>query len=396
MASLIDINGAARKAALQKAILLLIAVALNAVEIAIPRLPFLPWLKPGFANIITIIWIIRFGFKDALLYTALRIWVSGFYFGFSLFTLSLSLTGGLLSVAAMSLLWIALGKRNLVGTIGLGVTGALFHNAGQLAVVYFIMSQNMSLFVQIPFMLGAAVIFGSIVGGLAPVIHKIVGVDWGDDADLNTVNTSVTPPVKLLNKFIVVLTFAVSITLMFINNMTVLASAAVLFSLTALSLNPKKPLTIFYPVKFYTLFLFIAATHLFFTYGMRSDILPFTTNEGLAAFAKQSLRLWCWLQTVHIFKRFGFHEMFINMLYRFFPQKKDTLEAGMIALEHFPEIIRLSKSEKKIPVSTLLFRPKAALTEYVRAMAGRIAGKVNASCPAANGKKNRPLPPNIP
>jgi len=371
-ASPISINDCERQAALQKAILLLIAVALNAVELAFPRLPFLPWLKPGFANIITIIWIIKFGFKDAMLYTALRIWISGFYFGFSLFTLSLSLTGGLLSTAVMSALWVIFGKRGLTGTVGLGVVGALFHNAGQLAIVYFIMAQNMSLFGQIPFMLGAAVIFGAIVGGLAPSINKIVDVDYAVDTNIHTIKTTTRQPIKSINKFIVVLTFAVSISLMFINNTTVLISAAILFSLTAVSLNLRKPWTLFYPIRFYMLFIFIAVTHLFFTYGTRAEILPFTTNEALSAFAKQSLRLWCWLQTVHIFKKFKFHELFMSALHKLFPNKKDTLEAGMIALEHFPEIIRIAKSEKRIPVTTLLFRPRTALTEYVKAMVRRI------------------------
>lgn len=381
----ISIDNNDRQIALQKAMLLLIAVALNAVELAFPRLPFLPWLKPGFANIITIIWIIKFGFKDAVLYTALRIWISGFYFGFSLFTLSLSLTGGLLSTVVMSVLWIILGKRKLIGTIGLGVAGALFHNAGQLAVVYLIMAQNMSLFGQVPFMLGAAVVFGGIVGGLAPAISKIICVDNAGGRDINTINTSNTAntintvnpanrqPIKSINKLIVVLTFAVSISLMFINNISVLISAAIIFSLISVSLTSKKPWMFLYPLKFYMLFLFVAVTHLFFTYGTRSGILPFTTNEGLLAFTKQALRLWCWLQTVHIFKKFHFHELFISALYKFFPNKKDTLEAGMIALEHFPEIIRFAKSEKKLSISTLLFKPRIALSGYVEAVARRIA-----------------------
>jgi hypothetical protein len=64
-------------------------------------------------------------------------------------------------------------------------------------------------------------------------------------------------------------------------------------------------------------------------------------------------------------------------MYRFFPNKKDTLEAGMIALEHLPEIIRLAKSEKKIAVTALLFKPKAALTGYVNVMVRRISRAVS-------------------
>ena len=88
-----------------------------------PRIPFLPWLKPGLANCITVVWIIRFGVKDAILFTLLRSWISGFYFGFSLLTLSLSLSGGIVATAAMGMAWNVLGKRGLLGTIGLSITG---------------------------------------------------------------------------------------------------------------------------------------------------------------------------------------------------------------------------------------------------------------------------------
>jgi hypothetical protein len=164
---------------------------------------------------------------------------------------------------------------------------------------------------------------------------------------------------------------------MFISHIYILITAAVIFSIAASILNPHKITTFFYPIKFYILFLFIAVTYLAFSaYGTRLEWLPFATKEGMSAFVKQSLRLWCWLQTVHIFKRFRFHEMFIGILYRFFPSRTGTLKAGMVALEHFPEIVRLAKSEKKIPIQQLLFNPKKALTGYMGAMADRITGAV--------------------
>jgi len=361
------------RAARQKAVWLLAAAALNALELAIPRLPFLPWLKPGFANIITILWIAKFGVTDAMLYTILRIWISGFYFGFSLFTLSISLTGGLLSTAAMSLLWITLGKRGLAGTIGIAVTGALFHNAGQFGVVYLTMSRNMSLFGQIPFMLGASALFGSVTGALTPVIGKIIGYyDSVSSDDIRSPKTVSHLSIKIVDKIIVTLTFTISISLMFINNLHILISSAIMFSLVPLILNPRKPGVFFYPVKFYMLFIFIAITHLFFTYGTRVEWLPFTTNEGLSAFTKQTLRLWCWLQTTHILKKFKFHELFTTALYKFFPNKNDTIEAGMTALEHFPEVIRITKSEEKISVRTLLLKPETALKGYMARMCRRL------------------------
>ena len=152
-----------------KTVWLLFAVALNALEFFIPRIPFFPWLKPGFANIITIIWIIEFGAVDAVLYSLLRVWVVGFFFGFSLLTMSLAMCGGVLSTVAMSLLWAGLGKKRMLGTVGLGVCGALFHNLGQIVAVYGLMTSNPRLFLQIPIMLIASVIFGGFVGLLVPL-----------------------------------------------------------------------------------------------------------------------------------------------------------------------------------------------------------------------------------
>jgi heptaprenyl diphosphate synthase len=371
-------------AAIQKAIWLLAAVALNAVELAIPRLPFLPWLKPGFANIITVLWIMKYGFGDALLYTALRVWISGFYFGFSLFTLSLSLSGGLLSTAAMFIIWAALGRRGLTGTVGMAIVGALFHNVGQLAVIYIMMSRNMGVLGQIPFMLCAAVAFGGIVGALAPVVGKILGfgIDNGidgivdtDNIDTYRINKNHTK-MTITAKLIIAVTFAVSISLMFINNLYILISAVIIYSIVSFSLNSKKPSVLIYPAKFYTLFLFVAFTNLLFSYGKRIEAVPFITEEGVTAFVKQSLRLWCWLQTVHILNRFDFHKSFIGALYRFFPNKKDTLEAGMIALEHFPEAMKLSKPSKKVSIKALITNPKDVLTGYVETVTSRIARMV--------------------
>ena len=157
-----------------KTIWLLLAISLNALELFLPRIPFLPWLKPGLANCITVVWIIRFGVKDAILFTLLRSWISGFYFGFSLLTLSLSLSGGIVATAAMGMAWNVLGKRGLLGTIGLSITGAFFHNSAQLLVVYFLLTHNASVFYQLPFMGAASIVFGTFAGLIVPPVWNIL------------------------------------------------------------------------------------------------------------------------------------------------------------------------------------------------------------------------------
>jgi hypothetical protein len=61
-----------------KTALLLLAVGLNAFEYLLPRIPVFPWLKPGLANIVTIVWIIRWGAADALVFSIVRSWITLF------------------------------------------------------------------------------------------------------------------------------------------------------------------------------------------------------------------------------------------------------------------------------------------------------------------------------
>src|SRR5271157_4784069 len=134
-------SNTAQSQLVKKTAWLLCAVAINALEFIVPRLPFFPWLKPGLANVITIIWIV------------------GFYFGFSFLTMSLALSGGVLATCAMALAWRLTGKNRLLGTVGLGIIGSLFHNVGQLCAVYYLMSANIHLLFKVPVMLAASILF---------------------------------------------------------------------------------------------------------------------------------------------------------------------------------------------------------------------------------------------
>lgn len=105
------------------------AIAIAALELLIPPLPFLPpGAKPGFSNIVTM-----FAAKELGLLPALG--VMGLKSGFVLLTRGpsaflMSFFGGLLSTLAMSvcLRWFS----RLLGSVGISVIGAVCHNAGQL------------------------------------------------------------------------------------------------------------------------------------------------------------------------------------------------------------------------------------------------------------------------
>lgn len=329
-----------------KAAWLLIAVAINALELFIPRLPFLPWLKPGLANSITIIWLVRFGMRDALLYTMIRVWISGFYFGFSLLTMTLALSGGIFSAVVMGLAWQLVGKRNMLGTMGMGVIGAVAHNLAQLGVVYLLMSNNVQLFYQLPFMLTASMISGSIVGLLAILLWHFL--DAGNLEDHSFPSAKTVSPKAIRHRDIVgtILVISFCFSLVFISNLLFLGFAALVITLTVQIIERGAWQALIQPFRFWLFFVFIGGMYLFFSYGMRIHGLPFVTYEGLELTAQQWLRLWSWLQVVGILRVLRFDMLFFELLRRLFPSHQTTLCAGLLALEHFPTILQFAKSNK--------------------------------------------------
>ena len=78
-----------------------------------------------------------------------------------------------MATCAMGIAWHIFGKRKLMGTIGLAIVGAVFHNMGQLLTVFVLLTYNVYLFYQIPFMIVASIVFGILVGLLAPMLAQL-------------------------------------------------------------------------------------------------------------------------------------------------------------------------------------------------------------------------------
>lgn len=348
-----------------KTVWLLLAIALNALELFLPRIPFLPWLKPGLANCITIVWIIRYGVKDAILFTLLRSWISGFYFGFSLLTLSLSLSGGIIATAAMGLAWNVLGKRGMLGTVGLSITGAFFHNSAQLIVVYFLLTHNASVFYQLPFMGAASIVFGTFAGLIVTPVWNVLNrmelpeVKRSLPAGKNSLTT------KNTIRCCVVLLFCFS--LFAISDILVISIIAVIFT-GIISLIRRSWKVITYPLKFWPLFLFILFMYLFFSYGKRFPVFSFLTYEGLNIAGLQILRVWIWIEAGFLLTQFRFHETFFSVLGMLFRNHHATLIAGMLALESFPDLIGFARSRESISGLNFLGAPSEAITRYLKRM----------------------------
>jgi heptaprenyl diphosphate synthase len=349
-------SNTAQEQAIRKTVWLLCAVALNALEFFIPRLPFFPWLKPGLANIITILWIIEYGAVDAVLFSLLRTWIVGFYFGFSFLTISLAMCGGVLSAIAMGIFWNLLGKNRLLGIVGLGVIGAMFHNLGQLCAVYGLMAANLHLFYQIPVMLVASVIFGGMVGLLALPVYKVIGPGASSTEKTGDLRLPAFNATTSNHTFSWILLFS-CIAIVFSNSYAVLCASAVGAScIVQIQLKGSIKAFIKPASGFWVLFVFIAAVDLFFSYGTRIENIPLITHEGVDATVKQWLRLWTWLQVSSILSYFNFHAVMLQTLSRIFPRHQETIFAGVLALEYFPGIAEDSKAFVKRKIADVFKR----------------------------------------
>lgn len=358
------LNEEQQKDVVLKAGLLLVGIALNALEFFIPRVPLFPWLKPGLANIVTLIWIIRYGLVESLLYALLRIWIVSFYFGFSFFTFSLGFSGAVCSCTAMALSWQFMGRYRILGTVGMAVIGAVFHNMGQLFAVYLLMAQNSRLFYQIPIMLTASVVFGGIVGMMVPVLLRVIA----DDAVLRLAKKVPNPVgigrVRLFHLVVSVLFLVLCVVLVFVNNIYLLLGTAVFVTLFVQGLVRGSLHALVYPVKrFWMLFLFIGILHGFFTYGTKYVTVPFLTHEGVIQTVTQWLRLWAWLETTFVFLHLQFHTVVLKGLQGVFRGHRSTLHAGLLAVEYFPQVVAMVQRKSRTLLGMLFSRPSQVIRE---------------------------------
>jgi len=356
-----------------KAIWILLAVAISAAESFFPRIPLFPWLKPGLANCVTLIWIIEFGAVDALLFFFIRSWIVGFYFGFSFLTIMVSLSGGVIATIAMGICWNVAGKRGVLGAIGISIIGALMHNFGQLVAVYFLMVNNIHLFYQVPVMLIASVFFGGLTGLLAPPLLAFLRQTRGPTQNLLAFPSMTAAPVSPRDAIISLCIITGSFALVFVNDPLPLALCALTTTAVIQVIFKGSWKFLVQPVKrYWLLFFFIACLQLFYSYGTRIDRLPFLTREGIRITAQQWLRLWTWLELSHILTHFNFNRVVFKMLSVLFSRHESTLQAGLLALEHFPATVRIVQTRARRNLGRLLTHPVKNGKKGIEQMYGEI------------------------
>ena len=141
-----------------------VALGLTILENAIPS-P-LPGVKPGLANIVTLIVLARYGWRAAAWVSLLRVVAGSLLFGSFLAPgFFLSLSGAL-----CSLLVLAFAQHlpaRWFGAVSHSIYAAFAHIAGQMLVVYLWLIPHAGIAYLIPIFAAAALIFGTVNGLIA-------------------------------------------------------------------------------------------------------------------------------------------------------------------------------------------------------------------------------------
>lgn len=137
------------------------AIGLSLIDAVIPS-P-LPGVKPGLANIVTLMVLVRFGWREAVWVTLLRILAGSLLLGqFLAPGFFLSLAGGLASLGVLGL------SRHLgprwFGPVSHSIFAAFAHILGQLLVVRLWLIPHDGVWLMTPVFLSAALFFGTING----------------------------------------------------------------------------------------------------------------------------------------------------------------------------------------------------------------------------------------
>ena len=140
---------------------LALSIVLSIIESMFPILNgIVPGLKLGLANIVIIIVLYIYGFKDALYVSILRVILVGLL-RTGLFSINFlfSISGAILSLLFMNLFK----KINKLSIIGISVIGSIAHSIGQIIIAIIILKSTAIIY-YLPWLLLLSIPTGIIVG----------------------------------------------------------------------------------------------------------------------------------------------------------------------------------------------------------------------------------------
>lgn len=144
-------------------LMLALSLVLSYIENLIPIYTAVPGVKLGIANIVTMYVLYTCHIRDACIIMFLRVLISGVLFS-GLNSIIFGLIGGIMCIFAM-----AFAKKLLCFSVmGVSMIGAVFHNLGQIAAAFIIMS-NIRIMYYFPALLVSGVISGLVIGYISAI-----------------------------------------------------------------------------------------------------------------------------------------------------------------------------------------------------------------------------------
>lgn len=147
------------------------ALILSFIESRIPAFVAIPGVKVGLANIAVIFTLYKFGVKEAVTVSVIRVVLVSMLFG-NPQSFLFSISGAVLSLTVMILLKKLLRAPEVV----VSVSGGIMHNVGQIIAASIILGTNVVIY-YLPFLLLSGTIAGVVVGVAAATLVKKVDLD---------------------------------------------------------------------------------------------------------------------------------------------------------------------------------------------------------------------------
>lgn len=145
-----------------------LALIFSYIEAIIPYNPGIPGIKLGIANVVTVIALYKYGWKEAASVSVIRIIVAGLLFN-GVFGMLYSLAGAVLSLIGM----IGLKKTGLFSAIGVSMAAGVLHNMGQLLVAAALI-EDLRIFFYFPVLLFSGIAAGILVGIISTMVLRVV------------------------------------------------------------------------------------------------------------------------------------------------------------------------------------------------------------------------------
>lgn len=145
-----------------------LALIFSYIEAIIPYNPGIPGIKLGIANVVTVIALYKYGWKEAASVSVIRIIVAGLLFN-GVFGMLYSLAGAVLSLIGM----IGLKKTGLFSVIGVSMAAGVLHNMGQLFVAAALI-EDLRIFFYFPVLLFSGIAAGILVGIISTMVLRVV------------------------------------------------------------------------------------------------------------------------------------------------------------------------------------------------------------------------------